>query len=99
MRRAARVDANQGEIVKVLRRIGATVQHLSKVGEGCPDLLVGYHKRNFLLEIKDGAKPPSDRKLTPEQDFWHAMWAGQVHVVKNVDEALLLVASVEQYAC
>ena len=41
MRRASKVDANQHAIVKLLRRLGATVQHLHHVGSGCPDLLVG----------------------------------------------------------
>ena len=50
----ARVDANQPVIVAALRAIGATVQHLHAVGQGCPDILVGYDGVNFLMEIKDG---------------------------------------------
>jgi hypothetical protein len=63
MRRAAKVDANQTEIVQALRQIGAVVQSLAAVGNGCPDLLVGYRNRLFLLELKDGNKPPSAQKL------------------------------------
>ena len=55
MRRAAKVDANQAEIVQALRQIGAVVQSLAAVGNGCPDLLVGYRNRLFLLELKDGS--------------------------------------------
>lgn len=90
-RRAAKVDANQSEIVKALRGIGATVQILSDVGGGCPDLLVGRQGKNYLLEIKDGAKVKSARKLTPHQVDWHGEWRGQVSIVESVDDALAVV--------
>ncbi len=92
MRRAA-VDKNQPVIVAMLRQVGAQVQHLHAVGQGCPDLLVGFRGANFLLEIKDGDKPPSARKLTPAQHVWHTIWPGQVDVVKNIDEALKAIGA------
>jgi len=67
MRRAARIDANQPAIIAALRSIGATVQPLHAVGGGCPDLLVGLRGRNILMEVKDGARPPSERRLTADQ--------------------------------
>lgn len=91
MRRAAKVDANQADIVLRLRQIGATVQSLAAVGNGCPDLLVGYRGRNLALEVKDGAKVPSARQLTPAEAAWHKAWRGQVHVVKTFQEALAVV--------
>lgn len=89
--RAAKIDANQPEIVAALRKIGCTVQILSSVGKGCPDILVGYRGRNFLLEIKDGAKSVSAQKLTPDQVEWHDLWNGQVNVVNCVDQAIEIV--------
>lgn len=89
--RAAKIDANQTEIVAALRKIGCTVQILSSVGKGCPDILVGYRGKNFLLEIKDGAKPVSAQKLTPDQVEWHDLWSGQVNVVNCVDQAIKIV--------
>lgn len=89
MRRASRTDANQAAIVAALRRAGASVQPLHAVGQGCPDLLVGYRGQTLLLEVKDGAKPPSARRLTPDQVDWHAAWRGSpVAVVCTVSEAL-----------
>ena len=88
MRRAARVDANQGEIVSALRRAGATVEPLHSVGDGVPDLLVGYRGLNLLIEVKDGAKPPSDRKLNDRQFEWHQAWRGQSCVVDSIQAAL-----------
>jgi len=91
MRRAARVDANQAAIVEALRAAGYSVQSLAAVGEGVPDLLVGACGVNVLLEVKDGSKPPSERKLTPDQERWHTAWRGRVSVVKTPEEALLAV--------
>lgn len=93
MRRAAKVDDNQAEIVAALRKIGASVQPLHAVGQGCPDLLVGWRGITSLLEVKDGKKPPSARKLTPDQEKWHAAWMGQVTVVETVEQAILAVTN------
>jgi len=90
-RRAAKVDENQREVVKALRKAGATVQHLHAVGAGCPDLLVGFRGINYLIEVKDGKKPPSARKLTDDQVIWHRDWRGNAHVVKSVTEALAVL--------
>lgn len=91
MRRAAKVDANQAEIVTALRGVGCSVQPLHAVGEGVPDLLVGKDSNNFLVEVKDGSKPPSARQLTAQQRKWHDAWRGNVAVVSSVPEALTLV--------
>lgn len=98
MRKRGRIDANQSEIVDDLRAIGATVQILSGMGHGCPDLLVGFQGRNILLEIKDGKRIPSERKLTPDEKDWHAAWRGQVAVVESREQALQAVVTAEQRA-
>lgn len=92
MRRAAKVDENQADIVKALRRFGCAVQPLHTIGQGCPDLLVGRGGRTMLLEVKDGNKPPSARALTPDQVEWIDSWRGEpVYVVASVDDALHVV--------
>ena len=91
MRRAGRVDANQAEIVKTLRACGCKVRILSPLGDGIPDLLVGRLGRNYLLEVKDGSKPPSARELTPAEWEFHETWTGQACVVESVEEALRAV--------
>ena len=88
MRKYGRTDANQKEIVDGLRQIGASVQSLSAVGDGCPDILVGFAGQNWLFEIKDENKPPSARRLTPEQVIWHRAWWGRVQVITSLREAL-----------
>lgn len=91
--RAAKVDDNQAEIVKALRKIGASVQPLHTMGGGVPDLLVGMAGRNVLLEVKDGAKVPSAQKLTPDQVTWHRDWLGQVETVNSIEQAIIAVRS------
>lgn len=92
--RAARVDDNQDEIKNALRDIGASVFVTSNVGNGFGDLVVGFRGVNYLLEIKDGSKPPSRRKLTPAEAKFHDEWRGQVDVVNSVDEALQVVGAI-----
>ena len=91
MRRAARTDKNHEQVVNVLRQMGASVQSLAATGKGCPDLLVGYLGINYLMEVKDGDKVLSKQKLTIDQEDWHSLWRGTVHIVKSVDEALLIL--------
>ena len=90
MRRAARVDANQGEIVAALRATGAHVELLHMVGRGVPDLLVGYLGRTHLLECK-----AARGRLTPEQTVWHANWRGAaVEIVRSPEDALAVIGAV-----
>lgn len=92
MRRAAKVDRNQPEIVKALRKVGACVQSLAAVGDGVPDLLVGFQGQTVLVEVKDGERPKSERQLTDDQIEWHAAWrGGRCVVVGSVPEALAAI--------
>ena len=92
MRRAARTDANQKAIVIALRKLGATVEPIQRLGHGIPDLLCGFRGRNVLLEIKDPNQPPSKTVLTQDERDWHDMWRGQVAIVYDVNEAIHAVA-------
>ena len=90
--RAAKIDANQEQVVTALRAAGATVQSLAGVGKGVPDLLVGYQGQTLLLEIKDGFKSPSRRLLTEDQLRWHGSWkGGALSVVDSPDAALRMI--------
>lgn len=91
MRRAARVDVNQRDIVEVLRQVGASVQHLHHVGQGCPDLLVGYRGRNYLLEVKT-----AKGGLTEDEQRWIAQWRGQADVVRSVEDALASIGALQE---
>jgi hypothetical protein len=87
--RPRRVDANQPEIVAAFRALGYSVAHTHMVGGGFVDVIVGKGGRSFLIEIKDGSKPPSARKLTKDEAEFHAEWRGGVYVIASTDDVLL----------
>ena len=92
MRRIARVDENQSAIVDALRSMGGTVAITSMVGQGFPDAVLGAYGQTMLLEIKDGAKSPSRRRLTAAQQPFHASWKGSpIVVVDSVNAAIILM--------
>ena len=84
MRRAAKTDATQAPIVAALRLIGAKVYYIKEP----VDLLVGFRKRNILMEVKNGDGKDA---LTKAQVEFIATWPGELHVVRNVNEALVAV--------
>lgn len=93
MRRDGRIDANQPEIVQALRDVGASVAITSMVGSGFPDIVVGYRGENYLIEIKDGSKTPSKRKLTTDEQEWHDLWRGTIHIANSVNEVLTIIGA------
>ncbi len=88
MRRAHAVDENQAALVSQLRQLGVSVQSMAGVGNGAPDLVVGWKGSNHLFEVKDGRKIPSKRVLTEAEQVWHRDWRGTVHVVECLEDAL-----------
>lgn len=91
MRKFGRTDANHTQIVKTFREMGCSVQSLASIGGGCPDLMVGRCSKMVLVEVKDGAKSPSQRRLTPDEEQWHFKWKSEVHIITSVEEAIKLV--------
>lgn len=95
MRYANRIDANQNAIVDAMRKAGAVVRIISQ-GDGIPDLLVGYKGYTILMEVKDGDKVPSARKLTEaEQKFFDDWRGGMLVIVNSVEEALEILKRCE----
>lgn len=94
MRRAARVDDNQNEIVEALRKAGAVVIITSQM-KNFADLLVCYMGTVHIVEVKDGNKPPSQRKLTEgEQECKIKVESVlcKYNIVNNIEEALELIS-------
>lgn len=96
--RAGRIDANQPEIVAAFRRLGCTVAITSNVRDGFPDIVVGFRGINLLVEIKDGSKIPSARKLTPDEQKFHDNWKGGAVIVESVDDVVALINGLERKA-
>ena len=89
MRHAAKVDANQADIVEALRGAGVSVQSTASIGKGFPDLIAARGKTTWTIEVK-GPKG----KLTPDQVKFIGEWKGVVHIIRSKDEALTLVGEV-----
>jgi hypothetical protein len=88
IRRAARVDANQAEIVAALRAAGAYVWII-----GLPvDLLVGYKGHTFLVEVKDG---PKKRLTALQQDFFNNWAGGTLARIDGPEAALRMIGVVQ----
>jgi hypothetical protein len=84
MRYAARVDANQDQIVSALRAAGAYVWII-----GLPvDLLVGFKNHTFLVEVKTTSK----KRLTKLQaDFFENWTGGTVCRIDSPEAALRMI--------
>lgn len=92
MRRAARTDSNHTAVLEALRKLGCLAHSTAALGDGFPDIAVysPFLDRVLLLEVKDGAKPPSARRLTPDELAFQAKgWP--VVTVLCVDDAIRAV--------
>ena len=92
-RYARRVDDNHQEIIAVYRAHGFSIKDTSRL-TGFVDLVVGAHGRNYLVEVKDGAKSKSRQALTRAEEDFPAGWRGQITIVRNVDDVLRHCAGV-----
>jgi len=94
-RRAARVDANQPEIVDAFRKLGCSVLIISQIKKCC-DIVVSKGARGTaMIEIKDGSLPKSKRQLTEgEMDFMHS-WKGLYFIVESLDDVVRVVKELE----
>lgn len=83
-----RVDANQTQVISALKAAGFGVEVLSKP----VDLLVDARGKWCLLEVKDGKKPKSAQKLTPDQaEFFVKYSHAPLFVVDSPEAALSVV--------
>ena len=79
----AKVDLNHSDIVKEFRKQeGVTVFSIASLGDGVPDIVVGYRGVTTLVEIKS-----PKGKLNALQEKWHQAWTGRpVAIVRNVKD-------------
>jgi hypothetical protein len=68
---------------------------MAALGKGCPDLLVSFRGKWYVMEVKDGAKPVSKQLLTQDELRWHAAARAEVCVVRSPDNALGILTTGE----
>jgi hypothetical protein len=84
-RRAAKVDGNQGQIVKALRAIpGVTVATRHD------DILVGYRGRTYWYELKKSVKA----EVKPGQAMLKAEWRGHYAIVSTFEDILAEITGI-----
>lgn len=84
-----RPDANSGAVADHLRANGWGVHVTTFVGEDFPDLVCACRLFTALVEVKDGSKPPSKRKLSEGQQRFRDAWPGVVITALTPEHALL----------
>jgi len=69
------------------RMVGLKVWDTSRLGNGFPDLVWAYGGIVELVEIKDGSKPPSKRRLTKAEEAFKRM-GFPVRLVQSTEDVL-----------
>jgi hypothetical protein len=77
------VDANQPDVVKALRKIGAEVTHMHQLGGGISDLLVSFRQRWYVMEVKS-----DDGELNADQKVWIGKQRAPVYTVRSAEQAV-----------
>lgn len=86
-----RVDRNQPELVAVMLKLGCSWRSTHEI-PGALDGIIGIAGIDQRIEIKDGLKPPSARKLTTAEKKEIDGWKGRKPVViETVDQLIALV--------
>lgn len=80
--RRKRTDDNQTAIVEAARAIGASVVVTSDLGDGFPDLVVGFRGETEMAEVKSATG-----KLSPRQRRFQREWNGRpIRIWRSCDD-------------
>jgi len=92
LRRAARIDLVQPEIVAAFRAAGCDVLHTHTLGRGAPDIFVAFGGIWLACEIK-GDKG----KLTSSQESLYNSLKTRPRIVRNVEEVKATVDTLKRW--
>ena len=88
MRRAARRDENEKEIVEALRAVGATVYYMGEPA----DLLVGFRGQTLSYEVKSPKTSYGKKGFNENQKHFAEHWkGGPFCLVDSVEAALRML--------
>ena len=96
MKRKARTDANQTKTVKHFRDHGFYVLHVHQL-KNCVDIMVSKGLVTAAVEIKDGAKVPSARKLTDGELTFKKEWQGLWYLCESIKDADRIMADMDEH--
>lgn len=99
MRRAYRKDANHNDVVARMESLDWCVFDLSNYGapvDAAVSKRLAWGYAVAVVEIKDGDKAPSKRKLTESAEKLRARWKGPYLVVTSPDDAEQQLAKLER---
>jgi Holliday junction resolvase len=86
-------DSCHDAVVKELRQVGCTVMETHALGDGAPDLVVGYQGVTALVELKNGARyhqtQREKRERLSQQAEYLAAWRGGPAFVATSTEDVL----------
>ena len=86
MRRDAKRDANEENLIDVFESMGCAVAKVNS-DTGFPDLVVHVAPyQTALVEVK----MPGER-LTTKQKLFHASWPGRIHMAYTTTDAIEIV--------
>lgn len=91
MRHLRGVDRNQSQLDKMAKQIGALAIDTTGDASIGFDRLYVWHGKTFIVEVKDGNRVPSQRKLTKQETKRKQEVEARgvhYHVVNNVVELL-----------
>ena len=93
LRRAAKRDQAEPDIVQALEKAGARVERLS--AEGLPDLLVFYAQRMYLIEAKTGTRKVRKSQVKQAEFLaWAHRNGYRVGVCRTPEDALEFVGAI-----
>lgn len=74
---------------------GVSVAVTSAMGKGFPDIIVGRKLYGgsilALVELKDGKKSASKKRLTHAEEKFKSEWEGFYHVCENLEQILKII--------
>jgi hypothetical protein len=83
-----KVDSNHAEIIEAFRKLGWSARSTATIGKGFPDAVVGKFGYTTLIEIKDGAKPQSKRRLTEDEEEFFKEWRGSLVLIESIQDVI-----------
>lgn len=86
-----RRDKNHKEIVNQLKKIGCSVIDTSQIGKGFFDIIVGYRKKTYLIEIKSDTAY-GRKGLSESQRIFAEEWkGGEILCINSIEDFIKLI--------